>query len=107
MALSPTQLTLRHLREQGWPAVQVVEVWNPHARIRQDLFGVVDVLAVGPGGTLAVQTTSASNVPARVRKIAESEHIGAIREAGWSFHVHGWKKNKSGRWELARTVDVS
>lgn len=104
--LSPTQLTLRHLRNEGWPAVAVVEVWNPHARIRQDLFGVVDVLAVGPEGTLAVQCTSRSNVSSRVRKIGESDHIGAIREAGWSFHVHGWEKQK-GRWVLARSVNVS
>lgn len=105
MTMSPTQLTLRHLRDQGWTA-EVVEKWNPHARRRVDLFGIIDVLAVGPDGTLAVQTTSANNVSHRVRKIAESEHVGAIREAGWSLHVHGWAKRK-GRWVLAREVDVS
>ena len=106
MALSPTQLTLRKLRDDGWPLVAVVEHWNPHARIRQDLFDLVDVLAVGPQGTLAVQTTSATNVAARIRKIADSPNIAAIREAGWAFHVHGWRK-KGGRWELHREEDVS
>lgn len=104
--MTPTQLTLRHLRADGWTA-EVVEKWNPHARIRQDLFGLVDVIAVRPNETLAVQTTSASNVSARVKKIAEHPNIGAIREAGWTVLVHGWGKNKSGRWELKREVDVS
>ena len=105
MAESPTKLTLRHLREQGYTC-EVVEVWNPHARIRQDLFGIIDVLALKGDETLAVQTTSAKNVPARVRKIAESEHIAAIREAGWRIHVHGWEKVDH-RWTLKREVDGS
>lgn len=106
MSLTPTKLTLRHLRAQGWPLVEVTERWNPHARIRQDLFGFVDVLAVGPQGVLAVQTTSAANVAARVRKIAEHDNVAAVREAGIAIHVHGWQK-KSGRWVLQREVDIS
>jgi hypothetical protein len=105
MTVTPTQLSLRHLRDDGWTA-EVVEHWNPHARIRQDLFGFVDILALRGPDTLAVQTTTVSNVPARVRKIAGSPLVGAVREAGWLIHVHGWRK-KAGRWELARNVDVS
>ena len=103
--MTPTQLTLRHLRNDGWTA-EVVEKWNPHAQVRNDLFGFVDVLAVRGPETLAVQTTSAANVSARVRKIADSPTIGAVREAGWRILVHGWAK-KSNRWVLAREVDVS
>ena len=105
MSLSPTSLTLRYLREQGYTA-EVTEKWNPHARIRHDLFGIIDVLALRGSETLAVQTTSASNVPARIRKIAESEHIAAIRDAGWTVHVHGWKK-VGNKWTLHRNEDVS
>lgn len=106
MTITPTQLTLRELRRRGWPLVEVVEHWNTHARIRQDLFGFVDVLAVGPLGVLAVQTTSAKNVAARVRKIADSPNIGHVREAGIAIHVHGWAKAGQ-RWALTREVDVS
>jgi hypothetical protein len=106
VTISPTKLTLRHLREQGWPLVEVTEKWNPHAGIRQDLYGFVDVLAVGPEGTLAVQTTTAPNVSSRIRKIADSPHVGHVREAGWSIRVHGWAK-KSGRWVLTRDEDLS
>lgn len=105
MTLTPTQLSLRHLREQGYTA-EVVERWNPHAQVRQDLFGFVDVLAVRGPETLAVQTTSLPNVPSRVKKIGLCQHVAAVREAGWTIRVHGWVK-KRGQWELARDVDVS
>jgi hypothetical protein len=105
MSASPTQLTLKWLRENGWTA-EVVEHWNPHARVRNDLFGIVDVLALKGATTLAVQTTSAKNVSARIHKIADSPFVAAIREAGWAIAVHGWEKRKN-RWVLARNVDVS
>lgn len=105
MADSPTARSLAYLRAAGYTAA-VVEHWNPHARIRQDLFGFVDVLGIKPGETLAVQATSGSNVSKRVDKIAEHINIGAVREAGWRIVVHGWRKNAKGRWTL-REVDVS
>jgi hypothetical protein len=102
---SPTQRSLEFLREQGYFAA-VVERWNPHARIRQDLFGFIDILAVREGETLAVQATSGDNVSKRVTKISEHENVAAVRAAGWRIHVHGWSKRADGRWHL-RLVDVS
>lgn len=92
------------MRKDGGIAA-VVEKWNPHAKIRQDLFGIIDIVVIRGEETIGVQSTSYSNVSARVRKIAESEHIGALRDAGWRIVVHGWRKVKS-RWEC-RVVDVS
>jgi len=108
---SPTQRSLAKLRAEGCDLVQVVEHWNPFARIRQDLFGVVDILAIRGEETIAVQSTSGDNVSKRVDKIAESDAIAAIRRAGWTFHVHGWRKvkprgQKVAKWEC-RVVDVS
>lgn len=102
---SPTQRSLKLLRER-YPLVQVVERWNPHARVRQDLFGIIDILAVGAGETVAVQTTSASGVSKRIAKITESEALPSLREAGWRILVHGWRKNSKGRWVL-REEDIS
>lgn len=101
---SPTQRTLKHLRDAGYPLVQVVERWNPHARIRQDLFGIIDVVAVGED-IVGVQATSASNVSKRIAKITESPALPILRKAGIRVLVHGWRKVK-GRWTL-REVDVS
>lgn len=103
--MTPTQRSLALLRGQGY-RVAIVEHWNPHARIRQDLFGIVDLLAIRDGQTLAVQTTSGSNVAARVKKIAEAEATPDMRRAGWSIIVHGWRKAATGKWTL-REVDCS
>jgi carbonic anhydrase len=105
--LSPTQRSLAHLRNEGWTLVAVVEKWNPHARIRQDLFGFIDVLAIRRGETLAVQACSRGDIANRVRKIAEHPNVAAVREAGWAIHVHGWGKLASSRKVELRTVDVS
>jgi hypothetical protein len=101
---SPTQRTLAHLRAAGYPLVQVVERWNPHARVRQDLFGVVDVLVVG-ADIVGVQATSGSNVAKRVAKLTESPALPVLRKAGVRVLVHGWRKLR-GRWRL-REVDLS
>lgn len=98
--VTPTQRSLKHLRKAGY-LVAITERWNPFAKIRQDLFGVIDLLAVKDGETLGVQTTSMSNVSARIKKFAESEHVPKLRDAGWKLEIHGWDGTK------LRTVDVS
>lgn len=106
MSLSPTQLSLRAMREQGY-SVDVVEHWvsQPPPGHRRDLFGIVDVLAVGKGETVAIQCTADGSVSSRIRKIADCEALPNLREAGWKIVVHGWKK-QGGRW-VVREVDVS
>lgn len=104
MATSPTQRTLAALRADGWlPAI--VEKWNPHARIRQDLYGFIDILAVRDGETLAIQACSGSSTSARVDKITNHENLSAVRKAGWRIEVWAWRKLKAG-W-AARVVDLS
>lgn len=102
---SPTQRSLKRLREAGY-TVQVVERWNPHAKIRQDLFGFIDVLAIKAGEVLAVQACSRGDVAARVQKIADHANVGIVRQAGIRIEVHGWAKMASGRYEC-RVVDCS
>ena len=104
--MSPTQLTLRELRRLGYRA-EVVEKWNPHAFVRQDLFGIIDVLAVGHGETIGVQCTTKHNLSSRERKMADSEAIGDLREANWTLLLHGWSQPAKGRrWELT-VINVS
>jgi len=84
----------------------VVEKWNPHARIRQDLFGFIDILAIKRGETLAVQATAAG-VSARLKKINDSELLPKVREAGWTIQIWGWTKSaKTGKYVL-RIIDIS
>ncbi len=103
--MTPTQRSKSHLEACGF-TVAIVEKWNPHARIRQDLFGFIDLLALREGETVAVQTTSGSNVAARVDKITSHENLPHVRKAGWRIVVHGWRKAANGKWTL-REVDIS
>lgn len=90
---SPTQRTLAYLRERGYqPAV--VEKWNAHARIRQDLFGIIDVVAVGHCVTLGVQACNVTDVAARVAKIREADAFRNLLDAGWVLMVMGWHPRK-------------
>ena len=85
---SPTQLSLAKLREEGYTC-WITEHWNNWSKTRQDLFGFIDILALKGNETLAIQTTTATNLNARCKKIADHENVGAVREAGWTIHVHG------------------
>lgn len=96
--MTPTQRSKKLLESRGY-MVAIVEKWNPHARIRQDLFGIADLLAVGKD-VLMVQTTTATNMAARVNKITDAEVTPRIRDAGVGIHVHGWKK-VGNRWQCA------
>lgn len=103
MATSPTQRSLKLMRDQGY-LCEITERWNPFAKIRQDLFNFVDILCVKDGKTVAVQTTSYSNMSARIKKIQELETYPIVRSAGWEIVVHGWKKDKSGKWMVREVI---
>jgi hypothetical protein len=92
MPKSPTQRALEIARGHGYQAA-VTEHWNPHARIRQDLFGFCDILAVAPGETLAIQATSANMVSDRVDKLTADPKVAPLvwdcLRAGWRIEVWG------------------
>ena len=95
--MSPTARTLKQLRSDGW-LCQVVEHWNSFAKIRQDLFGFIDILAVREGQTLGIQVTTESNASARRRKMLDTEsHLRAFLRGGNSVQLWTWEKRKS-RW---------
>lgn len=104
--MSPTQRSLQLLRSRGY-IPWIVERWIAQARKRVDFYGIADIIAIHPesGDMLAVQTTSMSNLGARVDKITHHEHLELLRKAGIGVHCHGWRKLKSG-W-AAKEVDLS
>ena len=94
-----TLRTTKHLRQQGY-MVATVETYNYFTKRKHDLFGCIDLLAIGNGETLAIQVTSKSNMSARIHKIEDSEALPEMLRSGWRVLVHGWWKNKSNRFEL-------
>ena len=90
--MTPTQKSLRLLRARGG-LVEKVEHWNSFARRRQDLFGFGDLLHVTGDVVTIVQTTSLSNISARLKKIRESQAaVLWLKSPHRCIEVHGWKK---------------
>jgi hypothetical protein len=100
MATSPTARSLALLRTSGYLAA-VVEKWNAHVGIRQDLFGFADILAVHPTRRefLLVQTTTLDHVAHRLAKSKGRPELAAWLRAGGLFQVHGWKR-RGVKWEV-------
>ncbi|NIA67797.1 hypothetical protein HBA54_04265 [Pelagibius litoralis] len=97
--MSPTQRSLKHLRDQGYMA-EVVERWVPRVNIRKDLFGVIDILALPEDGTpVYVQTTTGSNRAARRTKMLDCEALPRMQAKGRVL-LHAWRKNTKNRWVL-------
>jgi len=99
---SPTELSLKLLRSEGY-SVSVVEHWNSFARLRQDLFGIIDIIAIKEGqfGVLGIQTTSKGNITARMKKAGVNKNLLVWYKAGNNFEVHGWGK-VDGKWTVDR-----
>lgn len=92
---SPTQRALAFCKEQGW-TVQIVEKWNQWAKVRQDLFGCIDLVVLdGAGsGPLGVQVTSGSNVAARLTKARAELRLQDWLRSPARFEVWGYSKRK-------------
>ncbi len=91
MKTSPTQRSLALLRSRGYLCA-VVERWNPYVRVRQDLWGFADLLAIRDNECLLVQTTSGANAAARVAKIRDSLYARVwLSSPNRSIVVHAWR----------------
>lgn len=115
--LSNTQRTLRALRERGLVAA-IVEKWNAYAGphgLRQDLFGILDILALDPErGVIGVQSCG-SAFSEHLRKLTiekAQETTDWLRTPGTSLELWGWRKvklkrgGKAERW-MPRVVEVT
>jgi len=107
--MTPTQLSLKEMRRQGFLCV-VVEKWNAfvpvkaNARkcpvcgkgegfgIRQDLFGFADIYAINPKTQerVFIQTTTKHNMVARKLKILANNNLPKVLNSGHRVVVHGW-----------------
>jgi hypothetical protein len=90
------------MRDQGYYA-EVVEKYNSFTKRRNDFAGFLDILCLGEGEVVGVQTTSYSNMSARAKKIREHENLEVVRKAGIRILVHGWVK-RNNRWEVKEIV---
>ncbi len=108
--LSPTQRTLRSLREQG-RVCDIVERYiaqaGPHG-MRRDLFNIIDVIALDPErGVVGVQSCGQAYA-AHERKLLEEraqECIDWLSTPGTVLELWGWRRvklrrgSKAVRWQ--------
>jgi len=92
---SPLQRSKKALEKEGF-TVAIVERWNPFAKVRQDLFGIIDLLCVKPGITRGVQVTTMSNKSSHVEKMTAHQNLKTLLAAGWEIHLHSWRELKDG-----------
>ena len=91
--VSNTQRTLKYLRELGYTA-GMVEKWNPYAHIRQDLFGIIDIVAMGAGVLLGVQSCGDSGRAEHRRKLLGSANSLKWLQTGSGLWLVTWGKHK-------------
>lgn len=91
--MSPTQKCLAELRREGY-VVAIVEKFNSFVKIRQDMFGFIDILAIRPGEILGVQASAATDHQKHVRKCKAHPNLPHWLAAGGKFEV--WSIRKSG-----------
>ena len=86
-------MSLDLLRKQGYFAEPVEHSpripGRPDLTIKRDLLGFADIIALREH-VLLVQTTSAANMRARMKKIQCCKSFDPCKRAGVLVHVHGW-----------------
>lgn len=95
--LSPTQRTLKAMRERG-RLVANVEKFNPYAGphgVRQDAFGFIDLIAIDPAdGIIAIQSCG-QDFAGHIRKIKEERNEAVFEWLKHApFELWGWRKVK-------------
>jgi len=104
-----TQRTMKELRARGCKC-QVVEKWNSFAKkkdgtgppgIRQDLFGIVDILVLEPGrGFLGVQCCAGSGFKRHWDKLTverAQDSLDWLTTPGGFLQIWAWRKVKAQR----------
>lgn len=112
MASIPLQRSKQYLEDKGWH-VDITEKWNSWAHIRQDLYGLHDLVAVrhdstGVWGINACEDNGA--VTEHIKKYLNgyehpkkgqqppNSHLPVWLAAGNRFSIFGWgKRNQDGR----------
>lgn len=101
--------TLEALRGEGWTC-QTVEQPPSRFRPRRDLFGIGDILGIRGEDTMLVQVAGPGERKSHIRKIEDSEHLTAVRDAGWSIELWTWsrvlRRKKNGQKGVQRVWKV-
>jgi len=96
--LSSVQRTLKALRDRGLECA-IVEKFNQYAGPfgrREDLFGIIDIIALGPDGVIGIQACG-SDFAGHKEKILVGKYqetYNWLNTPGTSLELWGWRKIK-------------
>jgi len=93
--MTPTSRTLNYLRNNGY-LCDIVERFIQGARIRSDLFGIIDIIAIQKNEIIGVQSTGTA-FSAHLKKIETSKNLRPWMESGAGLWLIGWRKLKKKR----------
>ena len=98
MATSPTQRTLAYCKKLGRTS-GIVEKWNSFIKIRQDLFGFIDIICIDKDkGIVAVQSTgSAHSEHIKKLTVDRKEIVTEWLKSGAPLELISWRKVKKVR----------
>jgi len=100
MAVSATQRTLQLLKEQGRKCaiVEKFNYWVGEHGIRQDMFGIIDIVALDfDKGVIGVQSTTGSQYADHFRKLTIERAVQTtdwLRTPGTFLELWAWRKLK-------------
>lgn len=88
--MSPSARTKAWLTAYNIP-VDSVERWLPRAKVRKDLFGFIDLIAIKRGRIWGIQCTDGTNHAKHIPKILACVHLRAWLDAA-NFDLISWRK---------------
>lgn len=112
--MRPTERTLRELRKNGFRCA-IVERWNQyggplispkcpicgqgpkHRGVRNDLFEIIDVVALSSAGIVGIQCCSGSGYQAHIRKMTiekAGESVDWLKTPGCTLELWAWRRVK-------------
>lgn len=100
MSLSPTQRTMKLLRDQGqicWIVERFISQAGPHGK-RIDLFNIIDIIALTADSTLGIQSCG-QDFAAHLEKLTVEMADETITwlSGPRELHLYGWRKVKHKR----------
>jgi hypothetical protein len=86
-----TSKTLDYLRKEGYHP-GIVERFIPKVMIRRDLYNIIDIIAMGNGSILGVQSTGANGRSAHRKTILNAPESVAWLRSGGGLWLVTWAK---------------
>jgi hypothetical protein len=97
--------SLIRCREAGY-TTGLTEHFNPHVRIRQDLYGFIDFVAMKPGKSILAVQVCNTHAQEHIENVCKHPNAKIWLQTGSRIVIHSWvERSKLGvkTWELDLT----